>query len=123
VTGLSARTRLRVAGALSLLPLGLVWGPVAGPDTGHGVLGAQVPARVLLVLAAAVFLVVATKGRTRTTVRAVRVAAGAVGVGLVLALGARAVPAVLCLAAVGILVFPLARSRKPGVFVPAQVRR
>jgi len=42
---------------------------------------------------------------------------------LAAALAARAVPAVVCLAGALTLVIPLVRPGKPGVFVPAQVRR
>jgi hypothetical protein len=119
VRALSARTRLRLAGVLCLLPLGLAWGPGTGPSD----LGARVPARVLLVFAATVLLLTAAQSRTRATVRAVRAAVGAIGVGLVLAIADRAVPAVICLAMAGILVFPVARPRKAGVFVPAPLRR
>ena len=116
---LRARTRIRVAALLCLVPLGLAWGPGTGPSE----LGARVPARVLLVFAATALLLAATRAPTQATVRAVRAAAGAVAVGLVLAVADRAVPAVICLAAGQMLVFPVARPRKPGVFVPAPLRR
>jgi hypothetical protein len=119
VSAPSTRLRLRAAAALCVLPLGLAWG------TGPGVhqFGAQVPARVLLAFAAAVLLVASVGNRTHAMKQATRAATGAAGGGLALALGAHAVAAAGCLAAVTVLVFPLVRPRKPGVFVPAPVRR
>ncbi len=107
--------RLRAAAALSLLPLGLAWGSRAR--------GADVPARVFLVLAAVALLAAATRNRAQVMNRAAGTGAGATGAALALALAAHAVAAVACLAGAITLVIPLVRPRKPGVFVPAPVRR
>lgn len=126
---LSTPLRLRVAAALCLLPLGLVWSANAGfhlPGTyspGVGELGAQAPARLFLVVSAAVFAVAAARPRTQATKRAVQAAVGSLGVALALALAARATAAGICVAGALALVVPLARPRNPGVFGRTALRR
>jgi hypothetical protein len=157
VRGLPTNVRLAVGGALCLLPLGLVWSASSGfvsfgyviygdcaysvdevctPDTyvpgaylpGSHVVGAQATARVFLVLAALVLGFAASRIRTPATKRLVRVATGAIGAALALAVAERAVSAVVCLVFALGLVAPLVwpnpmNSRKSGVFVPGPASR
>jgi len=131
VRGLPTNVRLTVGAALCLLPLGLEWSTspgffVAGSYfPGSHFLGAQATARVFLVLAAAVLAYAATRIRTPATKRLVRVATGAIGIALALALSQRAVSPVACLAFALVLTVPLVWNtpRIPGVFVPDRASR
>jgi hypothetical protein len=126
--------RLWAAAALCVLPLGLTWSTrtsstlgytiygncgydsdiyactpdtyVPGTFSAEHVTGAASPARVFLVFAALALAWVATRPRTEQTRRVARLAAGAALFALVLALGARAVPAVVCLTAALALAAP-----------------
>jgi hypothetical protein len=142
---LPTTARLWAAAVLCALPLGLTWttrtsstfgytiygtcgydSDIYGactPDTyipgtfsAEHVTGAASPARLFLVFAALALGWVATRPRTARTRRIARLATGAALFALVLALAARAVPAVLCLAAALALAAPPAwpgRSRRP----------
>lgn len=154
VRGLPTNVRLAAGAALCLLPLGLVWSASPGfvsfgfisygdcgysvdevctPDTyvpggyfpGSHLVGAQATARVFLVLAAIVLAYAATRIRTPATKRLVRVATGAIGIALALALSQRAVSTVACLAFALVLTAPLVWNtpRIPGVFVPDRASR
>jgi hypothetical protein len=154
VRGLPTNVRLAVGAALCVLPLGLVWSTSYGflsygyviygdcaysvdevctPDTyvpgayvpGSHVVGAQVTARIFLVFAAFAVAFAATQIRTAATKRLVRVATGAIGIALALALSQRAVSAVVCLAFALALTVPLVWNtpRIPGVFVPDRASR
>jgi hypothetical protein len=134
--GMPTRLRLALGAALCVLPLGMVWATGPGfvtvgyaiyGDCGYSVeeycttdayipgsyiagahvVGAQATARVFLVLSASVLAYAATRVRTPATRRLVRVATGAIGIALALALAERAVPATICLAAALVLVVPL----------------
>lgn len=148
---LPTRARLWLGAALCVLPLGLVWSASPGlftlgytlygdcgytdydyctPDVyvpgtyvpGQHLLGAQAPARVFLVFAAAVFAYAATRVRTEFTRRLTRTATGAVVIALALALGHQGTLTILCLVAALALVVPAVWNRpgKTGVFVPGR---
>jgi hypothetical protein len=102
-----ARLRTGASAALCLLPLGLPWG-----GGGH-TLGAASPARVFLVLAAVALAVVGGRPPTAGARRLARLGIAAAGFALALALAARAVPAVACLATAIALAAPPAW-RSPG---------
>jgi hypothetical protein len=152
--GLPTNARLAVGAALCVLPLGLVWSASYGfvsfgyviygdcaysvdevctPDTyvpgayipGSHVVGAQATARVFLALAAVALVFAASRIRTPATKRLVRVATGAIGIALALAVSERAVSAIVCLAIALVLTVPLVwnKPRNAGVFVPGRTSR
>lgn len=139
--GLSTSARLALAAALTVLPLGLVWSSTSGflttgiyltgncgyvdyvyctPDSyipgsyipGGHVLGAQASARVFLVFAALVLGFAARRTRTEASKRLVRVATGALGIALALAVSQRAPLAIACLIGALVLVVPLVWPRR-----------
>lgn len=112
VHGLPTELRLAIGAALCVLPLGLTWSTDHGFRAGHAT-GAQVNARVLLVLGALALGCAAARRRTPATQRLVRVATGTIGIAFALAVSERAVLAVICLAFALALVVPPAWRRRP----------
>jgi hypothetical protein len=126
--------RLWAAAALCILPLGLASSTSTADRylsgrylPGQHVLGAQAPARVFLVFAAAVLVFAAIRVRTAVTRRLVRAATAGLAIVAALDLSEHATTALLCAAGALALVAPLVwtpavRPPEP-VFVPGQFRR
>ncbi|GAB2485001.1 hypothetical protein [Jatrophihabitans fulvus] len=150
IPGLSVPARLSAAAALCVVPLGLVWTKVEGFVT-NGYFGpgycdydgycqpgvytagvyvpgstatvAQSPARVFLVAAAVLLVVVATRSRTAATLRLARLATASVVLAAVLAASHRATLTLACTVGALALVGPLVLPRIPGVLVSRPASR